>query len=93
MAAPSQEKWHNPFRASRRPIKSPKRMEKKWMAVVRNKRTQGAMDRVPVHKPADTLSMDSAIPRKAASIPERTEGEELLIFWEIRSVVSLESGL
>lgn len=87
MAAPSQEKLHKPFCESSLPVKSPRRMESRWISVVMSKSRQGFKFRVPVHRPADMLSMDRARPSSAASFPDRMAGEVRLIFWEIISVV------
>lgn len=75
MAAPNQEKLRKPFCESSLPVKSPKRMESRWISVVMSKRRQGFKLRVPVHKPADMLSTDKAIPSSAASFLDRMDGE------------------
>ena len=75
MAAPSQEKLHKPFWESSFPVKSPRRMESRWISVVMSRSRQGFIFRVPVHKPADMLSTDKAMPSSAASFLDRMDGE------------------
>lgn len=93
MAAPSQAKLCEPLRDSSPPVKRPSRMERKWIAVVRNNSIIGGRDTVPVHNPAETLSIDRANARRAASRQESTALSSLFIFCEIVLVVNPGSFL
>ncbi|MDE7046445.1 MAG: hypothetical protein K2P25_00420 [Lachnospiraceae bacterium] len=86
-ALPSQAKLCD-LAQRRRPVKSPRRMDKRCTAVVKKSNIMGERDVAPVHSPAEMLSMERASARRAASRQERTEGSSLLTLFVISLVVS-----
>lgn len=80
MTAPSQVKRRDFFSDKRCPVKSPNLIDTKWIAVVSNRSIILGKGIVPVHSPAEILSMESASARRAASCQERKALSSLFTF-------------
>ena len=93
MAAPSQAKLCELLRDIRYPKKRPSQIERKWIAVASNRSIIGDKNIVPVHSPAEILSMDRASANRAASRQERMALSSLFTLCEIFFVVNPESFL
>ena len=91
MAAPSQARWCEFFPDKSRPDKSPNLIDMKWIVVVSSRSIISGMGIVPVHSPAEMLSMERANAKRAASFQERTALSSLFTFLVILPVVRLVS--